>query len=199
MSSTRRATLGPEYRLLNVWDLRLASSTVWFSNFFRVAWVGRSLLVCTSPWKSGGMVSSSLRFVGFTERSPVGAVAPFVPFVLPAGAAVEAAVLVVAAVGVVAWVAAVGDDVVSVVGLTVVSNGVGAAALVVAVFSDGWEVGCAVCCSAVVLGSILVASIVAALGSSAPAVSFACGSVVEDMLTTYSRVVGRQSRNTISV
>lgn len=87
------------------------------------------MLVWTSPWKSGGLMSSSLRFIGLTERSPVGAVVPFDPFVRFVGAAVEATVGLVAD-----WVVAVGDVIVPTGGCTAVSNGGGPAG---AIFSDG--------------------------------------------------------------
>ena len=74
-------------------------------------------------------MSSSLGFVALTDKSPVGAVAPFASFALFVGAAVEATVGLV-----VEWVVAVGDVFVATGGWTVVSNGAGPPG---AIFSDG--------------------------------------------------------------
>jgi hypothetical protein len=75
MMSTRRGTFFPVYRLLKGCDFPFASSTVWFSSFFRVACEGSSSFVSTSPAKSGGFVSLKVPFVLGKGRHAMASVA----------------------------------------------------------------------------------------------------------------------------
>lgn len=76
--STLFATFGPEYRFLKGTGFPSWSRTLKFSIRLRSAWVGRLLLVLTSPWKFAVLSTCVLEEAVESEEILEGAIPMFV-------------------------------------------------------------------------------------------------------------------------